>query len=69
MLAEQLSGFGALGIELLGPFALAIRASVDSLSAFTLVRRHGKNKGMLHLRVRPAARVVARRGLDPLSIV
>ena len=36
MLAEQLAGVGTLDIELLGPFALAIRFSVDSLSVFDL---------------------------------
>lgn len=36
MLAEQLPGVGAMGVELLGLLALAIRASIDPLSAFVL---------------------------------
>jgi hypothetical protein len=36
MLAEQLSGVRALGVELLGLLTLAIRVPVDSLSAFVI---------------------------------
>ena len=69
MLAEQLPGVRALGIELLGLLALAIRAPLRSSSAFILARSHEKGRGLVHLRVHPAARVVIRRGLDPLSVV
>lgn len=69
MLAEQLPGVDALSVKLRGPFALAIWVSVDSLSAFNFLHGHRQGYGLLHLRVRPAARVVARRGLDPLGVV
>lgn len=72
MLSEQLSGVRALGVELLRLLALAIQVPVKSLSAFVLAHNDGRRLqgwGVFHLRVHPAECVVARRGLDPLSVV
>jgi hypothetical protein len=68
-LPEKLPGVRALGVELLGLLALAIRAPIDSLSAFDLPRCHAWDRRSFHSRVHPAARIVACRGLDPLSVV